>query len=124
MTPAQLAEEKETTDDGDSIKCPWCGAAHRDLFEHNLADGDTTEVECGECEREFTISCRISVTYTASREGKDLNRHMHWCRVCEKEDPVPCFLDCDVEELIPGAVVGGGAVCALCKAEGKGDDDA
>lgn len=123
MTPTQLVDEKETNSDSDEIECPWCGAEHGDLFEHNLND-DTTEVTCGKCEREFTLSCSVSVSYTASRRGKDEDRHMHRCRVCGQEDPEPCFLDCDVEELERGHVVGGGAVCSKCEAEGKGDHDA
>jgi transcription elongation factor Elf1 len=43
---------------GDEMQCPWCGHNQSDPWEYS--DG---EVECGECEKPFTVSIDRSVTY-------------------------------------------------------------
>jgi transcription elongation factor Elf1 len=52
-------------------RCPHCGHVMDDTcdlfgthFEH---DGHTTEVECGRCERSFTITLHVEFTYTTER---------------------------------------------------------
>ena len=44
--------------------CPVCGTTQTDLYEHNLNDGDTTEIECDSCESVLTLDCAWTVEYS------------------------------------------------------------
>lgn len=49
--------------------CPHCGKSVSDAWEINFgATGDEeTELECGHCEKPFTVSRRITVKYCTSK---------------------------------------------------------
>ena len=60
--------DHDTTDDSGVIPCPWCGAGHGDLWDHDWSGGrECIEVECHDCEEPFTLIRRVSVDYTAKR---------------------------------------------------------
>ncbi len=44
--------------------CPFCGHVVGDAWELELDDEQSTEVECDECEREFTVTASVSVDYS------------------------------------------------------------
>jgi len=52
------------------ITCPWCGYKDRDSWEHNLADGEEEETECGKCGKKIWVECSISVDYTSRKEPR------------------------------------------------------
>ena len=47
------------------IKCPYCGYKDTDSWEYNMGQDDEIEVECGNCEEEFLVTCHIEVTYSS-----------------------------------------------------------
>lgn len=60
------AEVKETTNDGDQIACPVCGAMHRDLWDFHWGDqeDEAVWVDC-ECGVSFELLRNLSVSYVA-----------------------------------------------------------
>jgi hypothetical protein len=51
--------------------CPYCGRKYRDAWELSF-DGDmegSTEVECGGCEKPYTIQRNVEVTYSTTKVG-------------------------------------------------------
>jgi hypothetical protein len=49
----------------DEIVCPYCGSEQGDSWE--LSD-DSGDLECGNCDKEFTYERDITVNYTTSRK--------------------------------------------------------
>jgi hypothetical protein len=47
--------------------CPHCGHVFRDAWDLDLDDEQSTDTECGECERTFRIICHVKVTYTTKK---------------------------------------------------------
>lgn len=43
--------------------CPHCGKEMTDAWELQLHDSDYQEVECGWCEKPYSVTCCISVDY-------------------------------------------------------------
>lgn len=56
-----------TTDDGDSIACPHCGHAMRDLDDHawRTANG-SVRVRCERCRKPIDLRRHEHVSYTAT----------------------------------------------------------
>ena len=55
----------------DHIVCPHCGAKDMEFCDYPESldrDGDTTLVECTECENSFGVTIYISYTYTSSKK--------------------------------------------------------
>lgn len=52
----------------DSVSCPACEQRHRDLWELDLEDGQSADIEC-DCGTTFRIVCSIRTTYRV--EGRD-----------------------------------------------------
>ena len=51
--------------------CPHCGYVHRDSWEWH---GDDGEYDCGSCEKPFSYSRQVSITYSTSKiESLDLD---------------------------------------------------
>jgi nitrite reductase/ring-hydroxylating ferredoxin subunit len=46
--------------------CPHCFQEQRDSWEYEMRDGEERTVSCQNCDKEFEISCSISVYYTSS----------------------------------------------------------
>lgn len=117
-----IETDKFNTYGCDDVKCPYCGWEDGDSWEYRAEDGDEIKVECGECQREFTVYVTISRTFTsncADNEhelvtngkyqdvGRDKRRY-YQCRNCEfsnwmTEDQVKDIKKVDVikEEDIP-----------------------
>jgi uncharacterized Zn-finger protein len=61
--------------------CPHCGNEHRDAWEWDLGGGieGEGEVNCEECDKEFSVSRMVEITYTTrklkSKEGARNERH-------------------------------------------------
>jgi DNA-directed RNA polymerase subunit RPC12/RpoP len=72
IEPAKKISEWDYQYEND-ITCPYCGYKDRDSWEHHMRDGDTEEIECGQCEKTFDVSCDVSVTYTSEprKDGSD-----------------------------------------------------
>jgi hypothetical protein len=51
----------------DSPICPWCGYRLGDAWELDLHDGDTTEVDCGKCEKAYRVTASVSISYSTQR---------------------------------------------------------
>lgn len=51
----------------DSVLCPYCKQMHGCLFEYEMDDGDTIDVEC-DCGQTFRLQCSISVQYEAEKK--------------------------------------------------------
>ena len=66
--------------------CPKCGHEMQDACELDLqSDGDSTEVECGECGEDFKVELDLEITYnTYPVENKS-------AEPAEKDDLVPIF---------------------------------
>lgn len=47
------------------IVCPYCGYRDDDCDGVIRNDGDSTEWECGECEKTFKVTTYINVNYTS-----------------------------------------------------------
>lgn len=54
---------------GDII-CPWCGRKQRDPEEFHDGEGDYENRECDSCEKQFSLSVHVTITYTTKREGE------------------------------------------------------
>lgn len=55
----------------EKIKCPYCSYEFSNSLEYNLSnDGETTNISCQECGREFDIEFNVEITYTTSRNDK------------------------------------------------------
>jgi hypothetical protein len=57
-------------------RCPYCGATEEEWWDgHGLQnDDDTTEMECGRCERPYSVTLRVShefKTAVVDSESKD-----------------------------------------------------
>lgn len=52
-----------TLSDADTLACPWCGYEHTDLWEWNLEDEKTSDLECEQCEQPIRVTMRVSVSY-------------------------------------------------------------
>ncbi len=61
----QMKAYGEITDP--SIVCPYCFEEDEAPWEHNLRDGDRTEVTCGGCDKKFKVVCSINVDYTSRK---------------------------------------------------------
>jgi hypothetical protein len=65
-----MTDEIETTSD-DSVICPYCGfddpGAIGDL---NLFKEGETEMDCGACDKEFTISVSVSYAYESKKKNE------------------------------------------------------
>jgi hypothetical protein len=61
------SQQEHYTEGCDEITCPHCGHEHRDSWDHQLADGDSTEVTCDKCERDMLVTCCVSVSYTTQK---------------------------------------------------------
>jgi transcription elongation factor Elf1 len=49
----------------DEVICPHCGHEYSDSWEF---DGDTGNIECCECEKEFGYERNIEITYSTSKQ--------------------------------------------------------
>lgn len=49
------------------ITCPWCGHKANNSWQLHLWDGDEDEIECGECDRNFTVTCSVTIDYTSRK---------------------------------------------------------
>jgi RNase P subunit RPR2 len=49
------------------ITCPYCGWEDRDTWECGMIDEDIKEVQCGNCEKTFSVSCTVSRTFRSDR---------------------------------------------------------
>ena len=47
-------------------KCPYCHKIQKDLWEINLEDDESTQIDCSSCEKEFRIHLTILYEYTVS----------------------------------------------------------
>ena len=45
--------------------CPHCFTELEDAWELEMSDGDACEVECGNCDKRYKVSCYIQTTYTS-----------------------------------------------------------
>lgn len=54
-----------------SVICPHCGSVQQDIWEYELEQDDTREIECGNCEKEFFVCMQLNPTYTTSRIKED-----------------------------------------------------
>lgn len=50
------------------IVCPWCGYEDRDSWEVDDSDED---MECGRCEKHFSMERDVSVTYSTYRFAEE-----------------------------------------------------
>jgi len=50
----------------DDIVCPWCEHQFTDSFEY-CHDGNSTEIECHECDLKFEVEPDYTVTYSSTR---------------------------------------------------------
>ncbi len=50
------------------IVCPHCGRQFTDSWEFNMDDGEEIDVECRYCEKEFVVTCDVTVTYSSRIE--------------------------------------------------------
>lgn len=70
----------------DEIVCPYCGCEFGDSWD---IDGDSGELECYECEKEFEYHRHIEVTYCTykiteeMKEQKQIRREQHRQRIQE-----------------------------------------
>lgn len=51
--------------------CPHCDAVLRDAWELNFYRDEETEVDCGTCEKPYTINRDITITYSTTPTTKD-----------------------------------------------------
>lgn len=54
--------------------CPHCAAKMLDPWDLDLDEDDDTEVECGACEKPYTVTKLVRITYTTAAtddEGDD-----------------------------------------------------
>lgn len=74
--------------------CPYCGHAEADWWELGGLDenGDTTEVDCGRCGREYIIQVSRTTTFTTWQPGCECEGR-GWCDKCDPEDQVPIGSD-------------------------------
>ena len=89
----------------DEITCPYCGDKNTDSWEvgSDVNEGDLGEQECDSCEKKFTASRNMSITYDSHKapclngEGEHDWREMcgapaeyfkdkYRCYVCGKEE--------------------------------------
>ncbi len=51
------------------IICPYCGYEFSDSWEYNrrMEGGDSTELECPECDKKFTATMDIEITYKSHK---------------------------------------------------------
>ena len=50
----------------DAPKCPYCDTEYGDAWELGMNDSDYLILECPNCEKEYEVSCCVSVTYTSN----------------------------------------------------------
>lgn len=55
----------------DCVECPYCGHERTDDLYDIREDG--TEIECGACERSFTVRAYTTTTYTSFPSAEALN---------------------------------------------------
>lgn len=65
-----------------NIKCPYCGWEDRDSWE----SGDSGEMECGRCDKEFTFEREVEVTYSTWKSPEDCDHadQKIYCDYCAK----------------------------------------
>ena len=51
------------------IICPYCGYKFQDSWEFNDEDGKEQEVDCPECDKEFTMWTEVEITYSTRKMG-------------------------------------------------------
>jgi hypothetical protein len=55
------------TERQDAITCPYCGSVDEESWESNRMGEGPHKVECGDCERTFSLSIEFSVTYSTEK---------------------------------------------------------
>ncbi len=77
LTSSQQIFKNEFDSDGDirnyEAVCPYCFVENDDTWEKNLRDGETVNATCDNCNKEFQITCDITVSYTTCRINEDPN---------------------------------------------------
>jgi len=53
------------------IVCPYCGHEHTDSWLEDPREDFRHEWECEECEKEFTVSVHLEMTYSSHKEAPD-----------------------------------------------------
>jgi DNA-directed RNA polymerase subunit RPC12/RpoP len=72
-----LSEEEIDHEYTEEITCPHCGYAYHDSWEygshseHHEYDNMSDEMECEQCEKEFTWSRNVEVTYSSQPKKTD-----------------------------------------------------
>lgn len=67
------------------LVCPYCGAKELDSWEVESGEEDLGRIDCGRCERTFTATRNISITYSTEKidwkkEWKHYNQNITWQR--------------------------------------------
>ena len=47
--------------------CPWCGDEQGDSWDHNLSDGESCEIDCDECGKEYKAVFTVTVDYSTEK---------------------------------------------------------
>jgi len=55
----------------DEVVCPYCDYEHSDSWDFGLKDGNESEIECGDCEKTFTVISELEVHYSTWRKRND-----------------------------------------------------
>ncbi len=50
------------------VVCPYCGYEHGDSWEYGMEhDGDSTEIECCDCDKKFNATLSVEYNYSTSK---------------------------------------------------------
>lgn len=69
----------------DAIRCPYCGESEDNSWEADGDGGDEIDRECGSCDKSFTYTRNVSVTYDTFRIKGDCDHNDEgtiWCGWC------------------------------------------
>lgn len=66
--PTKYLREELWNYAADEIVCPYCGETQSDGRDY---EGDSGEIECADCEKEFFYERNHEVTYSTSRQKED-----------------------------------------------------
>ena len=52
--------------------CPHCGKEMMDSWELDIGDDESEQIDCGECEKPYRVSCRVYVKYSTETVEESL----------------------------------------------------
>lgn len=66
-----MSEKRINTDYQSKVTCPHCGDVNEDTWDLDLDEDIIDELECGVCEKKFSVQTDVTVEYSTAKIDPD-----------------------------------------------------